>query len=268
MTDIEVEEQSEQDAPDSGARLSAAREERGMTLKAVACETKQSLETLKALETMETAHISATVLRMQAMSYARYLNLPAEEIASGYVESRSSTNSANMPNARIAKRRALQRSWFVPSIVAASVVFAALGLVWVVQPSTDTVENTPVADLIAVPQGPSVDRMIETAETRREISVRALKAAWIEVRGSDGTIFRSRNMARGEVYFPRMNAGWTLTVRDGAAFEWVYADIAVGFVGEAGQPVYSVNIDAVTKDAEAKVRQAMADTATSGGGSR
>ena len=249
--------------PTSGERLVAAREARGLSLKDVASDTKQSLDTLKALEAMTTADMSATVLRMQAMAYARYLNLPADEIASGYVAARSSTNSANMPDARIAKRKVMRRAWLVPSVAAAGLICAAGALIWLMQPSAYDTSHTPVADLIAVPPAMHTPSPSEARTGRQEIAVRALETAWIEVRGSDGTIFRSRNMSRGEVYYPRMDAGWTLTVRDGAAFEWVYADIATGPIGEPGQPVYSVNIDLATKDAKATVQQALADTVAS-----
>lgn len=272
MTEIEteapIEAPTEIIVPTSGERLVAAREARGLSLKDVAGDTKQSLDTLKALEAMTTADMSATVLRMQAMSYARYLNLPADEIASGYVESRSSTNSANMPDARIANRKALRRSWLVPTIVAVGLACAAGALIWLMQPDARDVSHTPVADLIAVPPVAPTRLASEARTGRNEIAVRALETAWIEVRGSDGTIFRSRNMSRGEIYFPRMDAGWTLTVRDGGAFEWVYADIATGLIGEAGQPVYSVNIDLATKDAKTAVQQALADTVASGDGPR
>jgi transcriptional regulator with XRE-family HTH domain len=263
MTETDITAPIDDEPQTSGERLIAARELAGKTLKAVASDTKQSLETLKALEAMETSHISDTVLRMQAMAYARYLGLPEREIASGYVEQRSAANSANMPNARFAKRRTLQRSWLVPTIAVAGIICAAMGMVWLMQPTARDASQTPVADLIALPPIAATPLTSEANAARQEISVRALKVAWIEVRGSDGTIFRSRNMSRGEVYFPRMDAGWTLTVRDGAAFEWVYADIATGPIGETGQPVYSVNIDAVTKEARSKVEKAMADAAVS-----
>lgn len=267
-TKAPIEASTEIIAPSSGERLMAAREARGLSLKDVAGDTKQSLDTLKALETMVTADMSATVLRMQAMAYARYLDLPADEIASGYVESRSSTNSANMPDARIANRKALRRSWLIPSVVAVGLACAAGVLIWLMQSDTRDVSHTPVADLIAVPPAATSPLASEARAGRNEIAVRALKSAWIEVRGSDGTIFRSRNMSRGEVYFPRMDAGWTLTVRDGGAFEWVYADIATGPIGVAGQPAYSVNIDVATKDAQVMVQQALADSVASGDGPR
>ncbi len=50
----------------SGERLRAARVGRDLSLKDVAASTHQSLDTLAALETMETDHISPTILRMQA----------------------------------------------------------------------------------------------------------------------------------------------------------------------------------------------------------
>ncbi|MDP1554475.1 MAG: DUF4115 domain-containing protein, partial [Hyphomonas sp.] len=75
------------------------------------------------------------------------------------------------------------------------------------------------------------------------LEIVAVRQAWLEVRGADGTIFLSRTMAAGETYFPRLNAGWTVSARNGGAFEWRVGDLSVGPLGPEGAQVFSINVD-------------------------
>ena len=61
--DVAAEAETELSA---GERMRAAREDKGLSLKQVAGETRQSQDTLASLESMQTSHIPATILRMQA----------------------------------------------------------------------------------------------------------------------------------------------------------------------------------------------------------
>ena len=99
------------------------------------------------------------------------------------------------------------------------------------------------------------------AEASQEFSLQATKSAWIEVRGSDGTVFRSRNMSAGETYFPRMGAGWTITVRDAGAFEWRLGDDVYATVGDDQQALYSLSVDNVLEAAVAAQSAALAEAA-------
>mgnify|MGYP000144221309 CR=1 FL=1 len=102
------------------------------------------------------------------------------------------------------------------------------------------------------------------AETGEEFGIVANKRAWIEVRGSDGTVFRNREMSPGEVYFPRTGAGWTITVRDGGAFEWQLGDLTAAAVGEPGQALYSISVDGALGAAVDARSAAMAEAPRSG----
>jgi hypothetical protein len=50
-------------------------------------------------------------------------------------------------------------------------------------------------------------------------------------------------MAEGEGYFPRLKAGWTVSARNGGAFEWRVGEVSVGPLGPEGAQVFSVSVD-------------------------
>ena len=242
-----------------GERLREAREAKHLELRDVARQTRQSQDTLASLEEMETEHIPNSILRLQARNYARFLGLPEDEVVSAYAEKRGSTNVSAMPVEVDQKQ--------VPTkmiLVAAAAVFAlgaaATGATLLLGSSDE-----PAADPLAISAriAPSsidqLDFAALSAEAREEFSLRANKNAWIEVRGSDGTVFRSRNMNRGEIYYPRMGAGWTITVRDAGAFEWRLGDQVYASVGEAEQALYSLSVDNVHELAMAAQTAALAE---------
>ena len=82
-----------------------------------------------------------------------------------------------------------------------------------------------------------------------DLTITALRAAWIEVRGADGTIFRSRHMAPGESYYPRLGSGWTVTAGDGSAFEWRVGDVSIGKLSEDPGEVFAVSVDQAARQA-------------------
>jgi len=90
------------------------------------------------------------------------------------------------------------------------------------------------------------------------LTLTAQSSAWLEVRGADGTIFRSRKMAAGEAYHPRIGAGWTVTARDGGAFIWTVGDIALGPLGDVASPVFAVSVDAIAVEAQTITAPALA----------
>ncbi|MEM9377866.1 MAG: RodZ domain-containing protein, partial [Pseudomonadota bacterium] len=102
-----------------------------------------------------------------------------------------------------------------------------------------------------------------SAVSQDEFSIRATKRAWIEVRGSDGTVFRNRQMNAGEIYYPRMEAGWTITVRDAGAFEWRLGEQSLDVVGGDQQALYSVSIDSAYDSLMQAQRAALAEASGS-----
>lgn len=258
MTQETTQPDTDAPPPTSGERLMRAREARGLSLADVADATKQSREKLIALEAMDVNHMPPTLLRMQAMAYARFLGLPPEEIASGYVADRGETAVEKMPNVQGASNRVDIRRLLVPGAVLAGLGLVIGAAIWMAQPTVEDRSRVSVATLVPVSEQSDQARVVNPAHAENELSLRAIQNAFIEVRGSDGTIFRSRQMSKGEVYYPRMDAGWTITVRDGGAFEWLYAGISAGPVGVAGQPSYSLNVDQARAQVAEKVQRALA----------
>ena len=234
----------ELEAPSVGVILRQAREEKQLELRDVARTTRQSQETLASLEAEDTDHIPASILRLQARNYARFLGLPEDDIVAAFAEDRGVTNVASMR---------VQRDGFkfpVRSVLIGGGAFAAIGVIVGAVSLLTSPSDSPSEDPLAISArlAPAFDRdagsTVLSSDVREEFSIRAIESAWIEVRGSDGTVFRSRDMRAGETYFPRAGAGWTITVRDAGAFQWRLGNRSAGPVGEPEQALFSVSVDA------------------------
>ncbi|MEM7458443.1 MAG: helix-turn-helix domain-containing protein [Pseudomonadota bacterium] len=262
-------QKSEQDGEtltlSAGARLLEARQAKQLNLRDVADKTRQSPETLEALEAMETEHLPASIVRLQAKNYARFLGLPEEEIASAYAASSapSISKAPGMPSA------APQASGRAVMFGAGAVIVAATiigGAIMLSQPRAGESADALAISARLAPAYANIDDInVLVGEVTEEFGIYAKQRAWIEVRGSDGTVFRNREMSAGEAYFPRTAAGWTITVQDAGAFEWRLGDITAATVGEAGQALYSVSVDdALTAAIDAR-SAALADASTGSG---
>lgn len=243
-----------------GARLRSARESRGLELRDVAGKTRQSQDTLAALESMETEHIPSTILRLQARNYARFLGLPEDEIASAYAERSGSTNAQAMPE-EVAQSTFPTRAVAIGAgaVLAASILIAGISVVFLQTSAPQSTDQLAISARLAPTNIEEMTSVTLNADDGTEFSLRAKKAAWIEVRGSDGTVFRSRQMAAGETYFPRTGAGWTITVRDAGAFEWRLGEDLISNVGEDQQALYSLSVDNVLNETLAARRAALAE---------
>lgn len=263
VDDIEASEELPEEAValTAGERLREAREARDLSIKDVAKETRQTQAVLNALEAMQTDHMPATIVRMQAGNYAEFLGLVGAEIANEYSASKGAPVSENMPGEILRNSLQNDRRSLWPIAAAAAVIIGGGVALWTAQsvisagPSTNTASVMTIAP--SVPTAKYV-RPVRTVVTP-ELSIRALTTGWIEVRGSDGTIFRNRNMSAGEVYYPRMGAAWTVTVRNGSAFEWWLGNHRIGLLGEEPVPVYSINVDAATARGAEQMSPALAD---------
>ena len=243
----------------AGERLFQARQARQLELRDVAEKTRQSQDTLSALEKMETAHIAPSILRLQAKSYARFLGLPENEIASAFSEARGSINTHAMPVEVAQSSKSHQRLLLgAGAALAVVAVIAAIGLM--LQPSAPDAADPLAISARLAPAFADVSEVGDFGGSATEaFAIQATKRAWIEVRGSDGTVFRNRDMNPGETYYPRTGAGWTITVRDGAAFEWRLGGQAVEPIGEAQQALYSVSVDAALETAQTARTAALAE---------
>ena len=256
--------ETEQELPvlTPGEQLREAREEAGESLKDVAARTHQSIDTLKALEAMETGDLSPTVVRMQAARYARALGLPDKDIADGFAEQRSMMDVERIEQKSLSLRRVFG-GVALPVLALTALFLIAGGLLATVgDDKSASIDTIPISKRL-IEREARVEQPARSVTQVRgtEVSIIALKPAWIEVRGSDGTIFRSRTMARGEVYFPRMNAGWTVTTRDAGAFAWALNGVEVMPIGQADSPIYSLNVDTVAEQVIDIRRQQLAEAA-------
>ena len=244
-----------------GERLREAREAKSLQLRDVARQTRQSQDTLASLEEMETEHIPDSILRLQARNYARFLGLPEEEVVSAYAANRGATNASAMP-VEVVGRQVPTRTIAIAAAAVFAVGVIGTGISVLLQPAdTQTTDQLAISARLAPSSVQEIDFAAFQADATEEFSLRAKKSAWIEVRGSDGTVFRSRNMSAGETYFPRMGAGWTITVRDAGAFEWRLGETVYANVGEDEQALYSLSVDNVLADARAAQSAAMAEAA-------
>lgn len=251
----------------AGARLLEAREARQLNLRDVAEKTRQSQDTLAALESMETSHIPDSILRLQAKNYARFLGLPEEEIASEYAARVGTVMADAMPAQSKGSRLSSQTIMFGGGalVVAASLIGALSFFMQAPAAGSNGASDTLAISARLAPAYADIAEVSDlVAETVEEFGIIANRRAWIEVRGSDGTVFRNREMTPGEAYYPRTGAGWTITVRDGGAFEWRLGDLAAAPVGEAGQALYSLSVDAARDGAIAARSAAMAEAPRSG----
>lgn len=244
-----------------GERLRETREAKSLSLRDVASQTRQSQDTLAALEEMETDHIPDSILRLQARNYARFLGLPEEEVAGAYAASRGATNASAMP-VEVSDKKVPTRMILVAAAAVFSVGVVGTGISLLLQPAAEqTTDQLAISARLAPNTVQEIDFAAFRAEASQEFSLRASKSAWIEVRGSDGTVFRSRNMSAGETYFPRTGAGWTITVRDAGAFEWRLGDDVYATVGDDQQALYSLSVDNVLEAAVAAQSAALAEAA-------
>ena len=244
-----------------GERLREAREAKSLQLRDVARQTRQSQDTLASLEEMETEHIPASILRLQARNYARFLGLPEEEVVSAYSTNRGATNASAMP-VEVTGRQVPTRMIALSAATVFAVGVIGTGISLLLQPAdTQSTDQLAVSARLAPSSVQEIDFAAFQAEDDEEFSLRALRNAWIEVRGSDGTVFRSRNMRSGETYFPRMGAGWTITVRDAGAFEWRLGETTYATVGDDQQALYSLSVDNVLQEARDAQSAAMAEAA-------
>lgn len=256
---VSIEEAPETPEVSVGERLRTAREDKSLELRDVARQTRQSQETLAALESEETDHIPDSILRLQARNYARFLGLPEDEIASAYASARGWINTEAMP-AEAARAPLPSKSILIGAGAAlAAVALVGGAVMWLSAPAPQTTDQLAISARLA----PAFDRQAEiislVAETDEEFFIRAKSPAWIEVRGSDGTVFRNREMQAGETYYPRMGAGWTITVRDAGAFEWYLGESSAGQIGDAEQALYSVSVDTAMQTAQAARTAALAE---------
>ena len=247
-----------------GDMLREVREGRGLTLADVSAKILVRESYLQNIEDMYVPGVPKGYLSAFLRTYSSFLGLPSEEIIKKFSE-QSGVISQAASKENIAAPLAITvptkfRGVLYAATAAALLVAVGGGVMMFSQSAS--VSGADITEA-GTPVNGARESLLATADreelaTQLPLRLTALKAGWLEVRGADGTIFRSRKMAAGEEYFPRIGAGWTITARDGSAFVWNVGDVEIGPMGEAGSAVYALSVDAVALDAQAIAAPALA----------
>ncbi len=254
-----------------GQVLRRVRETLGLTLPQIAAETKIRENVLMAIERMEVQTISPGYLRTYLLTYARLLGLPDRQVMQRYTSECGILEEvrASAPVPKIGPIKPERPKWQLYAAGGAALSALALvisGAVWLFSPKDDGPVTAAMVAISGARDSLLSDAIIGTAaEDRVPIMLVAVRQSWLEVRGADGTIFVSRTLRAGEVYYPRTGAGWTVNARDGGAFEWRSGDIVIGPLGPDGTQMHAVSVDAQVKRAAELAAQAVAAAPAPGG---
>jgi hypothetical protein len=235
-----------------GGMLKAARENQELSVDAVARALMLNHRVIESLErTMQPPGYDMARTRIAAKSYAKYLNISAHAVLADFPTDEQPRLATAVPRSSVTDaRRSRSSQLILPAVVMAGVVIAGSAIAFLITPgeslqgraSPSVAERVVAVNTAQESLFARTPLEVATAEGL-DLSIVALAPSWIEVRGPDGTIFRSRTMARDEVYYPRLGAGWTVTVKSGAAFEWQMDGRAIGRLADENLPIYSASID-------------------------
>ncbi|ABI77726.1 conserved domain protein [Hyphomonas neptunium ATCC 15444] len=232
-----------------GQVLRRVREALALQLTDIAKETRIRENFLMGIERMEVQTIAPGYLKAYLLTYARYLGLPEQEVVQRYTRECGGLDEVKTaaPVPKIGQIQKKATKW--PLIVAGAALLAAVIAAGVT--AMVMMNNAPEEPLSEAPVAVSGARDSLFEDARAETSapvelpleIVAVRQGWLEVRGADGTIFLSRTLAEGETYYPRLNAGWTVSTRNGGDFQWRVGDVVVGTLGPDGAQVFSVSVD-------------------------
>ena len=253
-----------------GQVLRRVREARGFELDKISAETRLRKDYLMWIERMEVGELpKGGYLTAIVSTYAKYLGLPEKDVVAAYSRECGAVDevreTVHVPKiGRIGPERSRWPLMLASAMALAVMAAGALGVSQFLRPAADVADAPAVVAVNGARDSLFADTETHPVSDSLPLELVALRQGWLEVRGADGTIFRSRTMAEGESYFPRLNAGWTVSARDGGAFQWRVGDITVGPLGPDGAQVFSVSVD------EQLVRAAdiSAPTVAANGGSK
>lgn len=234
-----------------GQVLRRVREALGIDMQDVVKATLIRKDTLMSIERMEITSIPSGFLVPYLKTYAKYLGLTERDVVSVYTQECGAVEKVDesAPVPKLGELRPERPKW--PLALAAAAVLALIGgaIVGVYTLMKPAEEIAPVPAIVAI--NGARDSLFAEAEASNRplpehlpLELVAVSQGWLEVRGSDGTIFRSRVMASGDSYMPRLGAGWTVNARNGGDFVWRVGDIVIGPLGPDGAPVHSASVDA------------------------
>lgn len=255
-----------------GQVLRRVREALGLEIEDISRETRLRKDYLMWIERMEVHELpGGGYLNAILNTYARCLGLPEREVITDYTHECGAAEEVRDTNPvpKIGEIGPERSKWPLTVAAAAVLVVLGAGAVTISQFMSPDPEIEAAETVIAV-NGARESLFSEAATSNRPVphnlplEIHAVRQGWLEVRGRDGTIFRNRVMAAGESYFPRLEAGWTVSAKDGGAFEWRVGDVIVAPLGPDGAPVFSVSVD----EQLAAAADAAAPAMASNGGSK
>jgi transcriptional regulator with XRE-family HTH domain len=227
----------------AGRKLEEARTQLGLSYEQVAQRIKVRREYLEALEAMNAKLLPGKAYALAYLrSYAALLGLDAQAIVEQFREEVAMSREDAQPQIRSPESRPRQRR---PWIWVLAIIVTGIG--WFV--GYRVLQNYEAAQRAEqqARTAPAPRPAVESAPVgrRRLVVLRASTAAWLEVRGPDGTVFYSRTLAAGESYAPDASAGWTIHARDGGAFEVFIDGEPAGLLGLANVPVLGRRVDEI-----------------------
>lgn len=248
-----------------GQVLRRVREALGLDLAEISRKSLIRHNFLMAIERMETGTIPKGYLVPYLINYSKYLGLPDQDVIERYTRECGAVidvkSSAPVP--KISQQQAPEPKWkLIAGAVAGVVVLVALIITAFImtRPAPEPAPSPSIVSVSGARDSLFSDRVAaRPASADLPLELVAVRAGWLEVRGADGTIFVSRSMAQGETYFPRLNAGWTISARNGGSFEWRVGETVIAPLGPDGAQVFSISVDAQLARAAEVLAPAAAD---------
>ncbi len=227
-----------------GAIMRAARENSGFTLDQVSKETRVHLSHLRAIEDMTPNLLGAPVYaKGYIKAYARFLGMDEQTTLERYLsecailkdpEKQEIAPPASSKSRKLPVAVPMLGILIVALVGAAAAFFLLNGDKQPVAASDD-----PAATAAAATGALAAD----PAASSQRLRIVALRPGMVEVRSAKGDKYVHREFVAGESYPVRVGAQWTVSVSDGASFEWRLGDQSLGLLKPEGGQVYSQSVD-------------------------
>ncbi|MEM9668406.1 MAG: helix-turn-helix domain-containing protein [Pseudomonadota bacterium] len=245
-----------------GCVLRRTREARDVSLSDVSKSLLIRQEFLEAIENMYAGGIPKGYINGLLRTYSGYLDLDADHVIATFNEQCGAVSEAPKMEAMVAanERSRSTARFALVGLAGAMALTLVTGIGYAVFQSISAEDAAITGAPVNGARASLFTEVQETDELKPQLplTLTATRTAWLEVRGADGTIFRSRNMAAGEVYHPRIGAGWTISARDGSAFVWHVGDAEIGPLGAEESPVYAISVDTIAQSAQDAAAPALA----------
>ncbi|MEM0987137.1 MAG: helix-turn-helix domain-containing protein [Pseudomonadota bacterium] len=251
-----------------GQVMRKVRDAKGVSIEDLHAITRHSPQKLVSIERMEVSGMSRGYITPVVRDYAKTIGLDGDTVVQDYSADCGTLETVVVAEPIPTTQGLARPTVFKPVYAAAGVCALALagGAAFLLIGTSPAEQST---TLVTEPlNGAAQSLFADIPITERvrvenlELTLIALEDAWVEVRGPDGTLYRNRVMQAGETYIPRSGAGWTISARNGNAFEWRLGDAVVGPLGPEDAPVFAASVDTAAD----RARTAAPALAAAGGG--